>query len=192
MSTKPSVNEAAVIAFRDAAEFEAWLDGHVDLRAGVWLKIAKKGSGIPSLTDDEAVDLGLCYGWIAGQRKSYDKVYYLQKYVPRRPRSAGRTSMWPRPMAGGPPATSCSATGGNEFQDHRVLSRPHARSFPRYRSSRQAFERDMRLATGLFVGSLYLYGALGNLLGTRGRHPGWMLYALALVLIVFGVNTSGG
>jgi uncharacterized protein YdeI (YjbR/CyaY-like superfamily) len=36
---------------------------------------------------DEAVDLGLCYGWISGQRKSYDEVYYLQKYVPRRPRS---------------------------------------------------------------------------------------------------------
>ena len=51
------------------------------------VKIAKKGSGVPSLTDDEAVDLGLCYGWISGQRKSYDEVYYLQKYVPRRPRS---------------------------------------------------------------------------------------------------------
>ena len=87
MSTKPAVNEAVVIAFRDAAQFEAWLDVHVDLSAGVWLKIAKKGSGVPSLTDDEAVDLGLCYGWISGQRKSHDEVYYLQKYVPRRPRS---------------------------------------------------------------------------------------------------------
>jgi uncharacterized protein YdeI (YjbR/CyaY-like superfamily) len=76
-----------VIAFRDAAEFEAWLDAHVDLRAGVWLKIAKKGSGIPSLTSDEAVDVGLCYGWISGQRKPCDEVSYLQKYVPRRPRS---------------------------------------------------------------------------------------------------------
>ncbi|RKH60593.1 YdeI/OmpD-associated family protein [Corallococcus llansteffanensis] len=87
MPTKPAANEAQVIAFRDAAEFEAWLDAHVDLRAGVWLKLAKKGSGIPSLTDDEAVDVGLCYGWISGQRKSCDKLYYLQKYVPRRPRS---------------------------------------------------------------------------------------------------------
>jgi uncharacterized protein YdeI (YjbR/CyaY-like superfamily) len=87
VSTKPPVNEAVVIAFRHAAEFEAWLDAHVDLQVGVWLKIAKKGSGVPSLTDDEAVDLGLCYGWISGQRKSYDEVYYLQKYVPRRPRS---------------------------------------------------------------------------------------------------------
>jgi len=87
VSTKPGVNEAAVIIFRDAAEFEAWLGEHAGLQAGVWLKIAKKGSGVPSLTDDEAVDLGLCYGWISGQRKSLDKVYYLQKYVPRRLRS---------------------------------------------------------------------------------------------------------
>jgi uncharacterized protein YdeI (YjbR/CyaY-like superfamily) len=79
--------EATMIAFRDAAEFEVWLDAHVDLRVGVWLKIAKKGSGVSSLTDDEAVDVGLCFGWISGQRKSHDEVYYLQKYVPRRPRS---------------------------------------------------------------------------------------------------------
>jgi uncharacterized protein YdeI (YjbR/CyaY-like superfamily) len=78
---------AAVIAFRDAAEFETWLDAHVELRVGVWLKIAKKGSGVPSLTEDEAVDIGLCHGWISGQRRSHDEVHYLQKYVPRRPRS---------------------------------------------------------------------------------------------------------
>jgi uncharacterized protein YdeI (YjbR/CyaY-like superfamily) len=53
----------------------------------VWLKIAKSGSGIPSLTADEAVEVGLCYGWISGQRRSCDESYYLQKYVPRRPRS---------------------------------------------------------------------------------------------------------
>jgi hypothetical protein len=50
------------------------------------------------------------------------------------------------------------------------------------------FEQDARLATGLFVGCLYSFGALGNLWATRGRHPGWMLMAAALVLIAFGVN----
>ena len=49
-------------------------------------------------------------------------------------------------------------------------------------------ERDARLATGVFVGSLYLFGALGNLWGTRGVHPGWMLMAVALVLIAFGIT----
>jgi hypothetical protein len=54
------------------------------------------------------------------------------------------------------------------------------------------FDHSARLATGLFVGSLYLLGALGNLWATRGRHPGWMLMAVALLLIVFGANKSGG
>jgi hypothetical protein len=51
-------------------------------------------------------------------------------------------------------------------------------------------ERDARFATGVFVGSLYLFGALGNLWGTRGYHPGWMLMAVALVLIAFGISKS--
>jgi hypothetical protein len=51
------------------------------------------------------------------------------------------------------------------------------------------FGQEARLTTGLFVGSLYAFGAVGNLWGTRGRHPGWMLMAAALVLIAFGINT---
>jgi hypothetical protein len=54
------------------------------------------------------------------------------------------------------------------------------------------FEHDARLVTGLLVGSSYLYGAVGNLWGTRGRHPGWMLMAVALILIVLGIDKSGG
>ncbi|MCY1022546.1 YdeI/OmpD-associated family protein [Pyxidicoccus sp. MSG2] len=82
-----AVDEAPVRAFRGAARFEAWLEENGGARAGVWLKLAKKGTGIASLTDDEAVDVGLCFGWISGQRKSLDERFYLQKYVPRRPRS---------------------------------------------------------------------------------------------------------
>jgi uncharacterized protein YdeI (YjbR/CyaY-like superfamily) len=74
------------IAFRDAAAWESWLAANHELEAGVWLKVAKKSSGIP-VTADEVVDVGLCYGWVSGQRKSFDERYYLQKYVPRRPRS---------------------------------------------------------------------------------------------------------
>lgn len=85
MATRP--DDAPVLAFADPAEFELWLSEHVDEPAGVWLKLAKASSGIPSMTADEAVDVGLCFGWISGQRKSLDDQYYLQKYVPRRPRS---------------------------------------------------------------------------------------------------------
>ncbi|WP_068877708.1 MULTISPECIES: hypothetical protein [unclassified Phenylobacterium] len=49
-------------------------------------------------------------------------------------------------------------------------------------------EPDGRLIAGLLVGSSYLFGAVANHWGTRGRHPGWMLIAVALVLIAVGVH----
>ena len=76
-----------VVAFADAAAWESWLAEHHGRQAGVWLKLAKRGSGIPSVTDDDVVDIGLCYGWVSGQRRSLDRTHYLQKYVPRRTRS---------------------------------------------------------------------------------------------------------
>jgi uncharacterized protein YdeI (YjbR/CyaY-like superfamily) len=76
-----------VLAFADAAGWEAWLADHHTVQAGVWLRIAKKGSGLASVTVAEALDVALCYGWIDGQRKALDEHHYLQKYTPRRPRS---------------------------------------------------------------------------------------------------------
>lgn len=76
-----------MLPFVDAAAFDAWLEEHHADAAGVWLELAKASSGIASMTADEAVDVGLCWGWISGQRKGLDEQRYLQKYVPRRPRS---------------------------------------------------------------------------------------------------------
>ncbi|MFI6705571.1 YdeI family protein [Nonomuraea sp. NPDC050478] len=76
-----------IIAFPDAEAFENWLAEHHTRAEGVWVKVAKKKSGIPSVTEDELVDVGLCWGWISGQRRGLDDLHYLQKYVPRRPRS---------------------------------------------------------------------------------------------------------
>ncbi|MGC0415938.1 YdeI/OmpD-associated family protein [Embleya sp. AB8] len=81
------VDGVAVVAFADAAEFEGWLAANHTRHEGVWIKVAKKKSGIVSVTDDEMVDIGLCYGWISGQRRSLDERHYLQKYVPRRSNS---------------------------------------------------------------------------------------------------------
>lgn len=81
------IDGVEVIAFLDAEAFESWLAEHCTRHEGVWIKVAKKKSGIPTVTDDELVDIGLCYGWISGQRRSFDEQYYLQKYVPRRPNS---------------------------------------------------------------------------------------------------------
>src|SRR3954468_21226432 len=87
MAGEPGSDGAEVLPFRAVASFEAWLEEHVDHQPGVWLKLAKAGTGVPSLTSDEAVDVGLCFGWISGKRMALDDTYYLQKYVPRRPHS---------------------------------------------------------------------------------------------------------
>jgi uncharacterized protein YdeI (YjbR/CyaY-like superfamily) len=54
---------------------------------GIWIKLAKKKSGIPSVTYDEAVELALCYGWIDGQSRGLDDRYHVQRFTPRRPKS---------------------------------------------------------------------------------------------------------
>ncbi|AWS44673.1 OmdA domain containing protein [Streptosporangium sp. 'caverna'] len=82
-----ALNGAEIIVFDDASRWESWLADHYELPTGVWLKIAKKGSGIASVTLTEALDVALCYGWIDSQRKSYDEAYFLQKYSRRRSRS---------------------------------------------------------------------------------------------------------
>ncbi|MFJ8645462.1 YdeI family protein [Streptomyces sp. NPDC093546] len=81
------INGVEIIACADGEAFERWLAEHHMRHEGVWIKVAKKNSGVPSVTSDELVDIGLCYGWISGQRRSLDARHYLQKYVPRRSRS---------------------------------------------------------------------------------------------------------
>jgi uncharacterized protein YdeI (YjbR/CyaY-like superfamily) len=78
---------AEIHTFADAAGFEGWLAEHHAQPDAIWLKIAKKGSGRSTVSSDEAVDVGLCYGWISGVRRSLDQEYFLQSYSRRRPRS---------------------------------------------------------------------------------------------------------
>jgi uncharacterized protein YdeI (YjbR/CyaY-like superfamily) len=81
-------DDLETISFQDAAEWEAWLADHHDRAAGVWLKVAKKSSGLASVTVADALDAALCYGWIDSHRKGLDERHFLQKYSPRRPRSS--------------------------------------------------------------------------------------------------------
>ncbi len=69
------------------ADLEAWLDEHHGTHTQLWVKIAKKHTGIPSLTWDEMVDTVLCFGWIDGLRRGFDESYFVQRTTPRRPRS---------------------------------------------------------------------------------------------------------
>ena len=74
------------IAFASAQAWSAWLARNHRRSTGLWLKLAKKG-GAPSVTYPEALEAALCHGWIDGQKKGFDEAWWLQKFVPRGPKS---------------------------------------------------------------------------------------------------------
>jgi len=74
-------------AFASPAEFDAWLAAEHDRTPGLFVEIAKKSSGIPSLTAAEAVEVALCHGWIDGRGNLVDDVWFTVRYTPRRARS---------------------------------------------------------------------------------------------------------
>ena len=84
MTTKPDL---PIIPFASRDAWEAWLQEQHATSEGLWLKFAKKDSGIETVTYSEAVEAALCYGWIDGQKASFDDHYWLQRFTPRRPRS---------------------------------------------------------------------------------------------------------
>ncbi|WP_217708095.1 YdeI/OmpD-associated family protein [Nonomuraea rhodomycinica] len=86
-SATPPPSGADVMTFEDAAQWEAWLAEHHETPGGVWLRIAKKGSGEVTVTRGEALDVALCYGWIDSHTRSCDEASFLQRFSPRRSRS---------------------------------------------------------------------------------------------------------
>ncbi len=73
--------------FATQAAWERWLAKNHEHQEGVWLKFAKKGSGLKSVTYAEALHVALAYGWIDAQVKRFDERFYLQRFTPRRARS---------------------------------------------------------------------------------------------------------
>src|ERR671914_2836303 len=80
-------DDPKVMAFPTQAKFRAWLDKNHAKAPEIWVKFAKKGSGIKSVNYQDAVEVALCYGWIDGLTRSLDEDYYVQRFTPRRPKS---------------------------------------------------------------------------------------------------------
>jgi len=80
-------DDLPTIPFESATVWRAWLElNHTDSQ-GLWIQIAKKAAGIPTVTHAEALEVALCFGWIDGQRLGMDETWFLQRFTPRRARS---------------------------------------------------------------------------------------------------------
>ena len=80
-------NQPASVYFNDQDEFRQWLEKNHDNESEIIAGYYKVATGKPSMTWSESVDQAICYGWIDGQKKSYDDRYWLQKFTPRGPKS---------------------------------------------------------------------------------------------------------
>jgi len=76
--------------FRSGDELRAWLLQNHATSAGIWVRIYNAKSGVPSLTFEDMLDEGLCFGWSESNRRTGDERSYLQCFTPRR--SKGTTS----------------------------------------------------------------------------------------------------
>jgi uncharacterized protein YdeI (YjbR/CyaY-like superfamily) len=80
-------DDLPILSCEGRADWAAWLDANHATASGVWLRLAKKKSGLRSVSYDEAVEVALCYGWIDSQARSFDAQTSLQKFTPRRAKS---------------------------------------------------------------------------------------------------------
>jgi uncharacterized protein YdeI (YjbR/CyaY-like superfamily) len=87
MGERPMPDELPLIEFADRAAWEAWLRENHDDSDGLWLMLAKKGSPRATVTQQEAITVALCWGWIDGQIGRHDEYFYKQRFTHRRPRS---------------------------------------------------------------------------------------------------------
>jgi uncharacterized protein YdeI (YjbR/CyaY-like superfamily) len=77
-------SDLPILTFTSAEDFTSWLAKHHKVSPGIWIRLFKIKSGVPTITYAEALDVALCYGWIDGQKKTYDTESWLQKFTPRR------------------------------------------------------------------------------------------------------------
>ena len=82
-------DDKPVVAFSLPNLFERWLEKHHSEHGGVWIRFFKVGSGHPSITYAEALDVALCFGWIDGPVRKGDEVSWIHKFTPR-----GKRSVW--------------------------------------------------------------------------------------------------
>jgi len=80
-------SELPVLFFDGQHSFEDWLEENHEASSGSWLQIAKKHSGVVSVSYNDALESALCYGWIDSQKGKFDETMWIQRFTPRSAKS---------------------------------------------------------------------------------------------------------
>lgn len=79
-------DDLPVLAFKNGAELREWLTQNHSISKGIWIRVFNKRSKVESVTFEELLDEGLCFGWSESMRRKHDDVSYLQRFTPRKSR----------------------------------------------------------------------------------------------------------
>jgi len=112
---KPQVKKL----FKTQAHWHAWLESNHEKPDGLWVHFGKKGSGVVTVTYDEALETALCFGWIDGQLRTHDEKTFVRKFTPRRARS-----IWSKVNRA--KAERLIASGRMQAAGHRAIERARA------------------------------------------------------------------
>lgn len=82
--------ELPILSFTDVSALRRWLEINHAISNGIYVRIYKMQSGTPSVSFEDVLDEGLCFGWSESTRLKGDDVSYLQKFTPRK--TKGTTS----------------------------------------------------------------------------------------------------
>jgi len=149
-------------SFRTEAAFATWMEANHARETELWLKIHKKGSGLPTVTNAQALDVALCWGWIDGIRKSFDDQSFLQRYTPRRPRS-----VWSQinrdHVARLTAAGRMTPHGQRQVDAARADGRWDAAYAPIRSATKATIPEDLRAAIEANPRALRTFGTLGRL-----------------------------
>lgn len=80
-------DNSSIRLFSSRQDWAVWLAKKHRKSTGLWLRLAKKGSKVESVTYKEALDVALCYGWIDGQKRPESEHFWLQRFIPRSKKS---------------------------------------------------------------------------------------------------------
>jgi uncharacterized protein YdeI (YjbR/CyaY-like superfamily) len=154
-------NPGKTKTFRNAATLEAWMKANHARATELWLKIHKKGSGLPSVSAAEALDVMLCWGWIDGIRKGFDETSFLQRYTPRRAKS-----MWSQVnrdhVARLTAAGRMTPAGQRQIDAARADGRWDAAYAPMRKASVETIPPDLRAAIEANARARKTFGTLGR------------------------------
>ena len=157
-----SVDPKQIRAFPNQKAFESWLRANHARESELWLKIHKKGSGLPTVTPDEAIDAALCWGWIDGLRKGFDEQSFLQRFTPRRPKSVWSQINRDR-VARLIAAGRMTAHGQRQIDAAKADGRWDAAYAPIRRASESTIPDDLRRAIEANPRALKTYGSLNRM-----------------------------